>query len=695
MTQVIIDDIVPRTQLVASAGQTVFNTNWTANAASDVLVYARADGVEPDDETQLVSTTDYNVTFIGGSQTVRVTFLSGRTLDDVITIVRNTPSERMNLYINTNFVPSMLNEDFGILTLVDQQAQMYDTVINPRYNVSATIEPDSMLGGGDIVLPILPPGFGWRKSLDGTKIEAIAIPDGGFAPQVGSFVTIDDERSTMPNSFPLSDLGNSSTAGMGIPAGTTAQRVIPTPPNIGLRFNTDLSIIEAYIGGNWVEIPSSSAGLFLPLAGGTMTGDIDMDTNRIDGLPVPLTANQAATKGYVDGIAFNTHPACNVATTSNLAGYTYDNGASGVGATLTAGSNGAFSADGQSPVLGARIFVSFQTDQAENGIYTLSQVGDGSTPAILTRASDFDTSDDMHAGDEVAVIAGNTFAGSKWMMTQTATIVVGTTAITWIDISVPSNVVTIDGTQTITGDKTFTGAVEVPTPATDDEAVPKSYVDVRAGFTEIIVNVADSPYTWNKPAAFTADSFITIEVSGGGGSGGSISATGAGQAACASSAGAGGYAYKKIMANDLGATETVTIGAGAAAPAAGNNSGSPGGTSSFGAHVSCTGGSGGSGSAASSVYTGGGGGSGGVATGGDINIRGGRGGGRRTTGGLPFPFSGGGSNPLGSSNFSSTTAGADGIIFGGGGCGAAAGENMSARAGGAGADGVVIIREYI
>src|SRR5690606_38980413 len=106
--------------------------------------------------------------------------------------------------------------------------------------------------------------------------------------------------STMPNSFPLSDLGNSSTAGMGIPAGTTAQRVIPTPPNIGLRFNTDLSIIEAYIGGNWVEIPSSAAGLFLPLAGGTMGGDIDMDGNLIHNLDAPVDPGDATNKNYVD-----------------------------------------------------------------------------------------------------------------------------------------------------------------------------------------------------------------------------------------------------------------------------------------------------------------------------------------------------------------------------------------------------------
>src|SRR5690606_38921633 len=98
MTQVVINDVIPRTQLIAASGQTVFNTNWTADAATDILVYARADGVEPDDATQLVDPSLYNVTFVGANETVRVTFLSGRTLDDVITIVRNTPAERLNLY---------------------------------------------------------------------------------------------------------------------------------------------------------------------------------------------------------------------------------------------------------------------------------------------------------------------------------------------------------------------------------------------------------------------------------------------------------------------------------------------------------------------------------------------------------------------------------------------------------------------
>lgn len=294
MTQVIIDDVIPRTQLLAAASQTVFNTNWTADAATDVLVYARAAGIEPNDVTQLVASSNYNVTFIGGSQTVRVTFLVGRTLDDVITIVRDTPAERMNLYINTNFTPSMLNEDFGILTLVDQQAQMYDYVVNPGYNVSATIENIV-----DTVLPILGANQIWAMNSTRTGIIAYDVPSGGgLAPDDANYL-LQVADSELPNAQAMGALasglvvnttatgvqltrsiagtvtqigvangtgigGNptiyilpnpimTGTEGMGIPQGTTAQRPV-SPVGTEFRFNTDLIIFEYWDGTSWVQI---------------------------------------------------------------------------------------------------------------------------------------------------------------------------------------------------------------------------------------------------------------------------------------------------------------------------------------------------------------------------------------------------------------------------------------------------------
>lgn len=528
MTQVIIDDVIPRTQLIAAAGQTVFNTNWTANATTDVMVYARADGVEPDDETQLVSTSDYNVTFIGGSQTVRVTFLSGRTLDDVITIVRNTPAERMNLYVNTNFVPSMLNEDFGILTLVDQQAQMYDTAVTPRYNLSAEIEAPSTLAGGDLILPVLQANQIWAKNNDNDAIVAYNVPqDGALAPGNAQYlVQVADPE--LPNAQAMGALAsglvvntnatgvqltrllagvtnqtvitNSSgisgnpTIGLAsnptipgtqyifLPSGTTAQRPV-TPVDGMVRYNTTLQALEVYEGSSWdslaggivdsivgtvnqIDVDNTdpqnpvlglSSTLVLP---GTMEagGNVNMDSHLINNLLNPVSAQDAATKAYVDSIAagFTLINPVRVASTGNLVA-TYDNGTSGVGATLTVTALGVASIDGVALSLNDRVLFKDQSTTYENGIYYVSDVGSGGTSAVYTRATDFDQPSEIDPGDLVPVIAGSTLAGTLWLQTATVT-AVGTDPITFIQFAAAyTNVVTIDGTQTITGDKTFTG----------------------------------------------------------------------------------------------------------------------------------------------------------------------------------------------------------------------------------------------
>ena len=49
-----------------------------------------------------------------------------------------------------------------------------------------------------------------------------------------------------------------------------------------------------------VQQYGGSGGMFLPLAGGTMSGDIDMGNNQITDMADPSLAQDAATKAYVD-----------------------------------------------------------------------------------------------------------------------------------------------------------------------------------------------------------------------------------------------------------------------------------------------------------------------------------------------------------------------------------------------------------
>lgn len=160
----------------------------------------------------------------------------------------------------------------------------------------------------------------------------------------------------------------------------------------------------------------------LPLAGGTMTGALILNAD-------PLLPLQSATKQYVDSIVENIHVPADYATTANLAGYIYNNGVAGVGATLTAPGNGAFSTDGASPTINQRILVAFQTSALENGLYALTTVGDGSTAAVLTRSIDYDQTAEIQAGDRFIVLNGTSYGSTEFVQTEPAPITIGTNAI--------------------------------------------------------------------------------------------------------------------------------------------------------------------------------------------------------------------------------------------------------------------------
>lgn len=175
MSQVVIGDILPYTQATAIASQTVYGTNWTANYTSDVVVYSRPAGSVGNDVAYKVPyPAGYSVAFIGALQEVQVTLVTPSNAGDIVTITRQTPADRLNLYTNTNFVPSMLNNDFGILTLVDQQAQLVDQKVGPRYNYSSVIR-DVI----DTILPILGPGQVWMKDNNDDAIVAVDFATGG------------------------------------------------------------------------------------------------------------------------------------------------------------------------------------------------------------------------------------------------------------------------------------------------------------------------------------------------------------------------------------------------------------------------------------------------------------------------------------------------------------------------------------
>jgi hypothetical protein len=138
---------------------------------------------------------------------------------------------------------------------------------------------------------------------------------------------------------------------------------------------------------------------------------------------VPMNPSDVANKSYVDLIAagFTFKASCAAASTANFTS-SYSNGAAGVGATLTnTGPNAAFSTDGYSASLNNRILVKNQTSSFQNGIYSVTTIGNGVTPWVLTRTTDYDQPTEILPGTLIPVINGTLNAGTFWVETATVT----------------------------------------------------------------------------------------------------------------------------------------------------------------------------------------------------------------------------------------------------------------------------------
>jgi hypothetical protein len=268
----------------------------------------------------------------------------------------------------------------------------------------------------------------------------------------------------------------------------------------------------------------------LSLSGGTMTGSLILDAD-------PTNSLGAATKQYVDAAVnnINVHEAVVAATTVSI-GTTYNNGTSGVGATIAPAGNGLLALDGISLSVGNRVLVKNQTDAKQNGIYSVTAVGGPSATWLLTRTTDYDVVGEVSSGDFIFVKGGTVNANTGWI--QTADVVtIGTNSITFTQFSgagtytagtgltltgttfaVDSTIATLTGTQTLTN-KTLTaptiatilnnsGTLTLPTStdtlvgrATTDTLTNKSI----SGSSNTLTNIPNSALTNNAVTVGTTN----------------------------------------------------------------------------------------------------------------------------------------------------------------------------------------------
>lgn len=195
----------------------------------------------------------------------------------------------------------------------------------------------------------------------------------------------------------------------------------------------------------------------------------------------------------------------------------------------------------------------------------------------------------------------------------------------------------------------------------------------------------------------TGMKYCVAECIGGGAAGGGAQATGAGNVSVAGGGGSGQYSLAVFTAATIGASQTVTIGAGGTANS--GATGGNGGTSSLGALLTSGGGSGGVSGASGIVSSANGGTGGSGGTGSVFTSRGNSGLGAAASVAGTIGFSGAGANSQfgagGTGLYSGSGAGNAGTGHGSGGGGGMNQASQSATNGGVGQPGAIIITEYI
>jgi hypothetical protein len=187
----------------------------------------------------------------------------------------------------------------------------------------------------------------------------------------------------------------------------------------------------------------------------TITGGNTVATGSAHGLAVnDVITFGSTTNGITAGTAYFvqsvpsstsitlslTFSGAQITTLTNGTGLTITSQANaGVGATLTnSGAQAALSIDGVALSVGNRVLVNQQASAFQNGVYTVTTVGSGSTNWVLTRATDANTysptsTNALGEGDYFYVQSGSTGAGTSYVLTTTGTIVFGTTNLTFTE----------------------------------------------------------------------------------------------------------------------------------------------------------------------------------------------------------------------------------------------------------------------
>lgn len=274
---------------------------------------------------------------------------------------------------------------------------------------------------------ISPSSIGAVASVAGTANEITATGTTNVVLSLPSALTFTGKTVTDGTFNMAAATVNAGTVTTNTALQTLTNKTLTTPI-INTPALSGGSINNAIIGAS---VPAAATFTLATLTSGTVA---TAPTNGLD----------IVNKDYADSIAsgLNYHQPVVYASTAALPTYTYNNGTSGVGATITATANGALSIGGGSPTTTQRVLVKDEAggNAAYNGVYTVTATGSPTAVFQLTRATDYDSSgtgtNEIDAGDYVLVISG-TNASTAWVQQTPLPIVVGTTPLVFLQFNQP------------------------------------------------------------------------------------------------------------------------------------------------------------------------------------------------------------------------------------------------------------------
>lgn len=257
--------------------------------------------------------------------------------------------------------------------------------------------------------------------------------------------------ATKRTGIPLANLATIATATiLGNNSGSTAAPIALTAAQV----KTLLAIVPSDVSGFDTQVRTSTLNQMT-----APTADLSINSHKLTNVTDPTSAQDAATKNYVDtavqsaAAGIDPKESVVVATTANI--------------TLS----GTQTIDGVAVSAGQRVLVKNQTTASANGIYAVST-------GAWTRTADA-IQGTLTSGALVLSVGGTTTGGTSWYLQTPDPITVGTTSLTFVQFGAGGTYTAGNGL-TLTGNAFAVGAgtgivVSAGTTAVDTAVVTRKF----------------------------------------------------------------------------------------------------------------------------------------------------------------------------------------------------------------------------